>query len=70
MFLRGRPVTIHAPDQQRDSFSLDQKVALPEKKLKLQWVYPSNRKGDDNHEQLYLQSKQWMRNIFKILKNI
>lgn len=42
MFLRGRPVTIHIPDQQRESYSLDQKVALPDHKLKLQWVYPSD----------------------------
>lgn len=41
MFLRGRPVTIHIPDQQRESYSLDQKVVLPDHKLKLQWVYPS-----------------------------
>eukprot|EP00064_Thunnus_orientalis_P022846 superscaffoldBa00008081_g23067 len=38
MFLRGRPVTMHVPDQQRESYSLDQKVALPDRKLKLQWV--------------------------------
>ncbi|XP_032446852.1 echinoderm microtubule-associated protein-like 2 isoform X1 [Xiphophorus hellerii] len=52
MFLRGRPVTMHAPDQQRDSFSLDQKVALPEKKLKLQWVY--GYRGRDCRCNLYL----------------
>lgn len=40
MFLRGRPVTMHIPDQQRGSYSLDHKVALPNHKLKLQWVYP------------------------------
>lgn len=43
MFLRGRPVTMHIPDQQRESYSLDHKVALPNQKLKLQWVYPSDR---------------------------
>ncbi|XP_027855245.1 echinoderm microtubule-associated protein-like 2 isoform X2 [Xiphophorus couchianus] len=52
MFLRGRPVTMHAPDQQRDSFNLDQKVALPEKKLKLQWVY--GYRGRDCRCNLYL----------------
>ncbi|XP_054884464.1 echinoderm microtubule-associated protein-like 2 isoform X1 [Poeciliopsis prolifica] len=52
MFLRGRPVTIHVPDQQRDGFSLDQKVALPEKKLKLQWVY--GYRGRDCRCNLYL----------------
>ena len=45
MFLRGRPVTMHVPDQQRDSYSLDQKVALPDHKLKLEWVYPSTLTG-------------------------
>lgn len=43
MFLRGRPVTMHIPDQQRGSYSLDHKMALPNHKLKLQWVYPSER---------------------------
>lgn len=42
MFLRGRPVTMHIPDQQRESYTLDHKVALPDRKLKLQWVYPSD----------------------------
>lgn len=40
MFLRGRPVTMHIPDQLRESYSLDQKAALTDRKLKLQWVYP------------------------------
>lgn len=39
MFLRGRPVTMHIPDQQKESYSLDLKVPLPDRKLKLQWVY-------------------------------
>lgn len=43
MFLRGRPVTMHIPDQQRGSYSLDHKVALPNHKLKLQWVYPPHQ---------------------------
>ena len=42
MFIRGRPVTMHIPDQQRESYSLDHKVAQPDRKLKLQWVYPSD----------------------------
>ena len=33
---------MHLPDQQRESYSLDPKVALPDRKLKLQWVYPSD----------------------------
>lgn len=45
MFLRGRPVTMHIPDDQKESYSLDHKVALPDRKLKLQWVYPSEEKA-------------------------
>ncbi|XP_076832619.1 echinoderm microtubule-associated protein-like 2 isoform X2 [Brachyhypopomus gauderio] len=52
MFLRGRPVTMHIPDQRRDSYSLDQKVALPERKLKLQWVY--GYRGRDCRSNLFL----------------
>lgn len=44
MFLRGRPVTMHIPDEQRESYSIDHKVALPDRKLKLQWVYPSGKR--------------------------
>ncbi|CAB1423818.1 unnamed protein product [Pleuronectes platessa] len=52
MFLRGRPVTMHLPDQQRESYSLDHKVALPDRKLKLQWVY--GYRGRDCRSNLYL----------------
>ncbi|XP_041730821.1 echinoderm microtubule-associated protein-like 2 isoform X1 [Coregonus clupeaformis] len=52
MFLRGRPVTMHMPDQKRDSYSLDHKGALPEHKLKLQWVY--GYRGRDCRTNLYL----------------
>uniref|UniRef100_A0A8C2ZJI8 EMAP like 2 n=1 Tax=Cyclopterus lumpus TaxID=8103 RepID=A0A8C2ZJI8_CYCLU len=52
MFLRGRPVTMHIPDQQRESYSVDQKVALPDRKLKLQWVY--GYRGRDCRSNLYL----------------
>ncbi|XP_026861611.2 echinoderm microtubule-associated protein-like 2 isoform X1 [Electrophorus electricus] len=52
MFLRGRPVTMHIPDKRRDSYSLDQKVALPERKLKLQWVF--GYRGRDCRSNLYL----------------
>ncbi|ROK28172.1 Echinoderm microtubule-associated protein-like 1 [Anabarilius grahami] len=48
MFIRGRPITMHIPDQLKDAFSLDHKVALPERKLKLQWV------GRDCRSNLYL----------------
>ncbi|XP_055082239.1 echinoderm microtubule-associated protein-like 2 isoform X3 [Periophthalmus magnuspinnatus] len=52
MFLRGRPVTMHIPDDQKESFSLDHKVALPDRKLKLQWVY--GYRGRDCRSNLYL----------------
>ncbi|XP_026082308.1 echinoderm microtubule-associated protein-like 2 isoform X3 [Carassius auratus] len=52
MFLRGRPITMHMPDQLRESYSLDHKVALPERKLKLQWVY--GYRGKDCRSNLYL----------------
>ncbi|CAB1348649.1 unnamed protein product [Coregonus sp. 'balchen'] len=50
MFLRGRPVTMHMPDQKRDSYSLDHKGVLPEHKLKLQYGY----RGRDCRSNLYL----------------
>lgn len=40
MFLRGRPVTMYMPKEQVDSYSLQAKVELPAKRLKLEWVYP------------------------------
>ncbi|XP_051966138.1 echinoderm microtubule-associated protein-like 2 isoform X1 [Xyrauchen texanus] len=52
MFLRGRPITMHIPHQLRDSYSLEHKVALPERKLKLQWVY--GYRGRDCRSNLYL----------------
>nr|XP_055052698.1 echinoderm microtubule-associated protein-like 2 isoform X1 [Misgurnus anguillicaudatus] len=52
MFLRGRPITMHIPDQLKDSYSLDNRVALPERKLKLQWVY--GYRGRDCRSNLYL----------------
>uniref|UniRef100_A0A674NH04 EMAP like 2 n=1 Tax=Takifugu rubripes TaxID=31033 RepID=A0A674NH04_TAKRU len=52
MFLRGRPVTMHIPDQQKESYTLDHKVALPNHKLKLQWVY--GYRGRDCRSNLYL----------------
>uniref|UniRef100_A0A4W5QY94 EMAP like 2 n=1 Tax=Hucho hucho TaxID=62062 RepID=A0A4W5QY94_9TELE len=52
MFLRGRPVTMHMPDQKRDSYRMDHKGALPEHKLKLQWVY--GYRGRDCRSNLYL----------------
>ncbi|TRY69777.1 hypothetical protein DNTS_006007 [Danionella cerebrum] len=52
MFIRGRPIAMHIPDQWRESYSLDQKVVLPEQKLKLQWVY--GYRGRDCRSNLYL----------------
>ncbi|XP_019716941.1 echinoderm microtubule-associated protein-like 2 isoform X1 [Hippocampus comes] len=52
MFLRGRPVTMHVPDQLRDSYSLDHKGVLPDHKLKLEWVY--GYRGRDCRSNLYL----------------
>ncbi|XP_016317616.1 echinoderm microtubule-associated protein-like 2 isoform X1 [Sinocyclocheilus anshuiensis] len=52
MFIRGRPITMHIPDQLKESYSLDHKVALPERKLKLQWVY--GYRGRDCRSNLYL----------------
>ena len=40
MFLRGRPVTMYMPKDQVDSYTLEAKVVLPAKRLKLEWVYP------------------------------
>ncbi|XP_077064342.1 echinoderm microtubule-associated protein-like 2 isoform X2 [Siphateles boraxobius] len=52
MFIRGRPITMHIPDQQKGAYNLDHKVALPERKLKLQWVY--GYRGRDCRSNLYL----------------
>ncbi|XP_035241187.1 echinoderm microtubule-associated protein-like 2 isoform X1 [Anguilla anguilla] len=52
MFLRGRPVTMQIPDQLRDSYSLDSKLDLTERKLKLQWAY--GYRGRDCRSNLYL----------------
>ncbi|KAL1260902.1 hypothetical protein QQF64_008729 [Cirrhinus molitorella] len=52
MFIRGRPITMHVPDQLRESYTLDHKVAVPERKLKLQWVY--GYRGRDCRSNLYL----------------
>ncbi|KAK2831436.1 hypothetical protein Q7C36_016522 [Tachysurus vachellii] len=52
MFLRGRPVTMQVPDQLRENYSLDQKVALTDRKLKLQWVY--GYRGRDCRSNLFL----------------
>ncbi|NP_001427305.1 echinoderm microtubule-associated protein-like 1 isoform 6 [Homo sapiens] len=52
MFLRGRPVTMYMPKDQVDSYSLEAKVELPTKRLKLEWVY--GYRGRDCRNNLYL----------------
>ncbi|XP_040831484.1 echinoderm microtubule-associated protein-like 1 isoform X3 [Ochotona curzoniae] len=52
MFLRGRPVTMYMPKEQVDSYSLEAKVELPAKRLKLEWVY--GYRGRDCRNNLYL----------------
>ncbi|KAJ6663619.1 hypothetical protein lerEdw1_009698 [Lerista edwardsae] len=41
MFLRGRPVPMFVPDAVVATYSLDAKLDLPHRKLKLDWVYPA-----------------------------
>lgn len=41
MFLRGRPIPMFVPDAVVATYSLDAKLELPHKKLKLDWVYPA-----------------------------
>ncbi|XP_027493550.1 echinoderm microtubule-associated protein-like 1 isoform X7 [Corapipo altera] len=52
MFLRGRPVTMYMPKEQVESYSLEAKVELPAKRLKLEWVY--GYRGRDCRSNLYL----------------
>ncbi|KAJ8399479.1 hypothetical protein AAFF_G00411910 [Aldrovandia affinis] len=52
MYLKGRPVTMHMPKDQVESYSLDAKSDLPSKKLKLDWVY--GYRGRDCRSNLYL----------------
>ena len=42
---------MHIPDAQRDSYTLDHKGAAPDRKLKLQWVYPLTRRPESTREQ-------------------
>ncbi|XP_012579835.1 PREDICTED: echinoderm microtubule-associated protein-like 1 [Condylura cristata] len=52
MFLRGRPVTMYMPKEQVDSYSLEAKVELPTRRLKLEWVY--GYRGRDCRNNLHL----------------
>lgn len=51
MFLRGRPVVLHAPSEVRDSYEIDRVQPAPVKKLKLDWVY--GYRGKDCRSNLY-----------------
>ncbi|XP_053330504.1 echinoderm microtubule-associated protein-like 1 isoform X3 [Spea bombifrons] len=52
MFLRGRPVTMHMPKDNIESYNLEAKTELPSKRLKLEWVY--GYRGRDCRSNLYL----------------
>lgn len=39
LFLRGRPIVLHAPNDIRDTFDISKVQPAPAKKLKLDWVY-------------------------------
>ncbi|XP_016854011.1 echinoderm microtubule-associated protein-like 2 isoform X4 [Anolis carolinensis] len=52
MFLRGRPIPMFVPDAVVATFSLDAKLDLPHKKLKLDWVY--GYRGRDCRANLFL----------------
>ncbi|XP_069594390.1 echinoderm microtubule-associated protein-like 1 isoform X2 [Ranitomeya imitator] len=52
MYLRGRPVTMHMPKDQVETYNLEAKVDLPPRRLKLDWVY--GYRGRDCRTNLYL----------------
>nr|XP_028597733.1 echinoderm microtubule-associated protein-like 2 isoform X4 [Podarcis muralis] len=52
MFLRGRPIPMFVPDAVVATYSLDAKLDLPHKKLKLDWVY--GYRGRDCRANLFL----------------
>ncbi|KAL7980702.1 hypothetical protein Chor_001856 [Crotalus horridus] len=52
MFLRGRPIPMFVPDAVVATYSLDAKLELPQKKLKLDWVY--GYRGRDCRANLFL----------------
>uniref|UniRef100_UPI00358FA3EB echinoderm microtubule-associated protein-like 2 n=1 Tax=Myxine glutinosa TaxID=7769 RepID=UPI00358FA3EB len=39
MFVRGRPVTMYLPSDSEGNYMLNNKVSLPQEKLRLEWVY-------------------------------
>ena len=40
IYLKGRPVVLHCPTALEDNYDLSKALDVPEKKLKLDWVYP------------------------------
>ena len=53
MHLRGKPVQLYAPTDLKNSYSLhDTNPSLPDKSLKLEWVY--GYRGKDARSNLYL----------------
>lgn len=43
IFLRGRPVVVHAPAAVVDTYDLSKVSPAPHSRLKLEWVYPSSK---------------------------
>ncbi|XP_077290985.1 echinoderm microtubule-associated protein-like 2 isoform X2 [Arctopsyche grandis] len=52
MFLRGRPIVLHAPSAVLDTYDLNKVAPPPHTKLKLDWVY--GYRGKDCRSNLYL----------------
>ena len=51
LFLRGRPIVLHAPNDVKESFDIAKVQPAPSKKLKLDWVY--GYRGKDCRSNLY-----------------
>lgn len=51
MFLRGRPIFLHAPNAIKDNYDIGKVQPAPSKKLKLDWVY--GYRGKDCRSNLY-----------------
>ena len=39
IFIRNRPVSLLCPSVEKESFSLDQSLPAPQRRLRLEWVY-------------------------------
>lgn len=51
MFLRGRPIILHAPIDLADNYNITKVQVAPSQKLKLDWVY--GYRGRDCRSNLY-----------------